>query len=74
MKKFADKKRFRELTLKKKDKVYLLKRTPNTKMIFIQTIRLSNKLIFVKLKFFKIIKVLNLVTYKLNLLKSIQTI
>ena len=36
--------------------------------------RPSNKLDFTKLKFFKILKVLELVTYKLNLLDSIKII
>ena len=40
--------------------------------MFIRTIRPSNKLDFAKLKPFKIIKVLKLVTYKLDLLDSIK--
>ena len=35
IKKFTNRKRVRGLTLKKKNKVYLLQRTPNTKIIFI---------------------------------------
>ena len=74
IKRFADKKRVRGLTLKKKDKVYLLQRTPNTKIIFIRITRLSNKLDFAKLEPFKIIKVLKLIIYKLNLPNSIKII
>ena len=44
----------------------------NTKIIFIKTTRLSNKLDFAKLKPFKIIKILGLITYELNLLDSIK--
>ena len=40
--------------------------------MFIQTIRPSNKLDFIKLGPFKIAKVLGPVTYKLNLLDSIR--
>ena len=58
IKKFTNRKRVQELTLKKRNKVYLLKRTLNIKIIFIRTIRPSNKLDFAKLKPFKIIKVL----------------
>ena len=52
--------------------MYLLQRILNTKMIFIQTTRLSNKLDFTKLKPFKIIKVLEPVIYKLNLPDSMK--
>ena len=72
MKKFANNKRVWGPTLKKKNKVYLLLKTPNTKIIFIWTTRPSDKLDFAKLKFFKILKVLRLVTYKLNLSDSIK--
>ena len=41
-------------------------------MTFIQTIQPSNKLDFAKLKPFKILKVLGLVTYKLDLSNSIK--
>ena len=40
--------------------------------MFIQTTRPSNKLNFAKLKFFKIIKVLELIIYKLDLLDSMR--
>ena len=40
--------------------------------MFIQTMRSSNKLNFAKLKFFKILKVLGLVTYKLDLPDSMR--
>ena len=43
-------------------------------MIFIRTMRLSNKLDFAKLKFFKILKVLGPVMYKLDLSDSIEII
>ena len=72
MEKFANKKRVQGPTLKKKNKVYLLRRTPNTKIIFIQTTKPSNKLDFAKLRFFRILKVLGLVTYKLDLPDSIR--
>ena len=74
IKKFANKKRVWGLTLKKGDKVYLLKRIPNTKIIFIQTIRLSNKLNFTKLESFKNLKALKPVTYKLDLSNNIKII
>ena len=54
--------------------MYLLQRTLNTKITFIQITRPSNKLNFTKLKFFKILKVLELITYKLNLPDSIKII
>ena len=72
MKKFTNKKRVRELTLKKRDKVYLLKKIPNIKIIFIQTTRPSNKLNLTKLGPFKIIRVLGLIIYKLDLPDSIR--
>ena len=72
IKKFINKKRVKGLTLKKRNKVYLLQRTLNTKIIFVQTTRLSNKLNFIKLEFFKILKVLELVTYKLDLPDSMK--
>ena len=67
IKKFTNRKRVWGLTLKKKNKVYLLQRTLNTKMTFIQIIRLSNRLDFIKLRPFKIAKILKLVMYKLDL-------
>ena len=72
IKKFINNKRVWGLTLKKKNKVYLLQRTPNIKIIFIQIIRLSNKLNFAKLKLFKILQVLGLITYKLDLPDSMK--
>ena len=54
--------------------MYFLWRTLNTKIIFIQIIRLSNKLNFAKLRFFKILKVLEPVIYKLDLLDSMRII
>ena len=44
----------------------------NIKIIFIKTIRLSNKLNFTKLESFKVLKVLGLVMYKLDLLDSMR--
>ena len=72
MKKFIDKKRVWGPTFKKRDRIYFLQKILNTKIIFIQTIRLSNKLNFTKLEPFKIVKVLEPVIYKLNLLDSIK--
>ena len=74
IKKFADKKKVRGLTLRKKDKVYFLQRILNIRIIFIWITWLSNKLNFAKLKSFKILKVLEPVMYKLNLSDSIKII
>ena len=74
IKEFINKKRVRELTLKKRNKVYFLRRIPNMKIIFIWITRLSNKLNFAKLGFFKILRVLEPVIYKLDLLDSIKII
>ena len=52
--------------------MYLLRRTLNTKIIFIQITRLSNKLNFAKLWPFRIIRVLGLVIYRLDLPNSIR--
>ena len=72
IKEFINRKRVKELTLKKGNKVYLLRRIPNTKIIFIWTTRPSNKLDFAKLGSFKIIKVLELIIYKLDLPDSMK--
>ena len=72
IKKFANSKRVEELTLKKRNKVYLLRRIPNIKIIFIRTTRPSDKLNFIKLRSFRVLKVLGLVTYKLDLPDSIR--
>ena len=74
MKKFADKKRVWGPTFKEGNKVYFLWKIPNIKIMFIRITRLSNKLDFIKLKFFKIIKVLGLVTYELDFPDSIKII
>ena len=74
MKKVTNNKKVRELTLKKKNKVYLLWRISNTKIIFIQITRLSDKLDFAKLEPFKIVKILGPVTYKLNFPNSMRII
>jgi ribosomal protein L11 len=58
-------KRSIELTLKKRDKVYLLRKNIKTK-------RLSDKLNNKKLRLFEIKEVKRLVNYKLRLLKSIN--
>ena len=47
---------------------------PNTKIIFIWITKLSNKLDFAKWEYFKIIKVLELVMYKLDLPDSMKII
>ncbi len=57
---YANKKRDRRFTLKKKNKVYLLRQ--NIKMK-----RSSNKLNHTKLKFYKILKIKESINYKLNL-------
>ena len=72
MKKFTNRKRVQKPTLKKRNKIFFQQRTPNTKIIFIQTMRPSNKLDFTKLESFRIIKVLELIIYKLNLSDSIK--
>ena len=46
----------------------------NIEIIFIQTIRLSDKLSFTKLESFKIVKVLEPVIYKLNFPDSMRII
>ena len=66
MKKFTDKKKVWGPTLKERNKVYLLKRTLNIKIILIRITRSSNKLDFARLKSFKIRKVLGSVMYKLD--------
>ena len=58
-------KRNRGSILKKKDKIYLLRKN-------IKTIRLNNKLDYTKLGSFKIRKILGLINYKLNLLIKIR--
>ena len=57
---YANKKRDRESTLKKKDKVYLLRWNVKTK-------RSSNKLNHMKLESFEILEEKRLINYKLNL-------
>ncbi len=58
---YANKRRDRKSTFKKKNKVYLLKYNIKTK-------KSSNKLNHTKLKFYKILKIKKLINYKLNLL------
>ena len=74
IKEFINRKRVWELTLKDRNKVYLLRKILNIKIIFIWILRLSDKLDFTILGFFKIIKVLGLVTYELDLLDSMRII
>ncbi len=57
---YANKKRDRESTFKKRNKVYLLRWNIKTK-------RLSNKLNHMKLESFKILEEKKLINYKLNL-------
>ncbi len=57
---YANKKRDKESTLKKRNKAYLLRR--NIKMK-----RSSNKLNHTKLESYKILKIKELINYKLNL-------
>jgi len=57
---YANKRRDRRFTLKKKDKVYLLRRNIKTK-------RSSNKLNHTKLKSYKILEIKESINYKLNL-------
>jgi len=57
---YANKKRDRRSTLKKKDKAYLLRRNIKTK-------RSSNKLNHTKLESYKILKIKESINYKLNL-------
>ncbi len=57
---YANKKRDRKFTFKKKNKVYLLRRNIKTK-------RSSNKLNHTKLESYKILKIIELINYKLNL-------
>jgi len=62
---YANKKRDREFTLKKKNKVYLLRRNIKTK-------KSSNKLNHTKLESYKILEIKELINYKLNLLTSMR--
>ncbi len=57
---YANKKRNKEFTFKKKNKVYLLRWNIKTK-------RLSNKLNHIKLESFEILEEKRLINYKLNL-------
>ena len=55
----------REPILKKKDKIYLLRRN-------IKIIRLNNKLDYTKLGLYRVKKILRLINYKLNLPKKMK--
>ncbi len=62
---YANKKKDREFTLKKRNKVYLLRWNIKTK-------RSSNKLNHTKLKSYKILEIKELINYKLNLSTSMK--
>jgi len=58
---YANKKKDKEFSFKERNKVYLLKWNIRTK-------KLSNKLNYTKLESYKILKIKELINYKLNLL------
>ena len=58
---YANKKKDKDFILNEKNKVYLLRRNIKTK-------KSSNKLDYIKLKSFKILKTKKLINFKLNLL------
>ena len=60
------------LTLKEGDNIYLLRRTLKNKRLNIKTIRLSDKLNYLKLRLFKIKKKLSDVNYRLALLEIMK--
>jgi len=62
---YANKKRDRKSTLKKRNKAYLLRRNIKTK-------RSSNKLNHTKLESYKILEIKELINYKLNLSTSMR--
>jgi len=62
---YANKKRDREFTFKRKNKVYLLRRNIKTK-------KSSNKLNYTKLESFEILEEKKSINYKLNLLTFIK--
>jgi len=62
---YANKKRDKEFTLKRKNKVYLLRRNIKTK-------KSSNKLNHMKLELFEILEEKKLINYKLNLSTSMK--
>ena len=62
---YVNKKRDKDFTFKKKDKVYLLRRN-------IKKEKSSNKLNHIKLELFKILKTKRLINFKLNLLTSMR--
>ena len=59
-------------TLKKGDKVYLLRHSPNLKLLNINIKRLSNKLDFKKLGLYKIVDILEKVNFILKLLENLR--
>jgi len=62
---YANKRRDREFTFKKKNKAYLLRRNIKTK-------RLSNKLNHTKLESYKILEIKESINYKLDLSASMR--
>ena len=74
MKFFANKKRVRGPTLKKRDKVYLQQQTQSIKILNIKTKQPSDKLDCVKLKPFEITKVLEPVVCELRLPDTMKII
>jgi len=64
---YANKKRDRKFTLKKRNKVYLLRRNIKIK-------KSSNKLNYMKLESFEILEEKRLINYKLNLSTFIEYI
>jgi len=62
---YANKRRDRRSTLKEKDNAYLLRRNIKTK-------RSSNKLNYTKLESYKILKIKELINYKLDLSASMK--
>ena len=62
---YVNKRRNKDLTFKKGNKVYLLRRNIKTK-------RLSNKLNYIKLKSFRILETKRSVNFKLNLSKFMR--
>ena len=69
---YTNKKRSETPTLKRGDKVYLLRHSANSKLLNIDIKRLSNKLDFKKLGLYKIKKAIELVNFKLALLHNLQ--
>ena len=69
---YTNKKRSETPTLKRGDKVYLLRHSANLKLLNINTKRLSNKLDFKKLGLYKIVDTLGKVNFILELLGNLR--